>query len=150
MDNKNQLTFYCVVDNSSLENSNDFEELKNILEEVGVRLYLKNMGENSFFSITLDKDVYQSKKSRGAGRHFRKGTKSDDMYEDLKLPATWADVVYMMQTMSDKEIAAEIDMPIATYYRHKKRMKESKAFQNLDQSRLQDKEYLENHIYRTF
>ena len=56
----------------------------------------------------------------------------------------------MMQSMKDKEIAKAIDMPIATYYRHKKRLTDSIAFQSLDPNRLQDKEYLEDNIYGAF
>ena len=50
----------------------------------------------------------------------------------------------MMQTMKDQEIANKIGMPIATYYRHKKTLKDSYYFKSLDLNKLQDKEYLES------
>lgn len=55
----------------------------------------------------------------------------------------YSDVVYMMQTMMDKEIADRIEMPIATFYRHKQRLKESYYYRSLDLNRLKDKEYLD-------
>lgn len=48
-----------------------------------------------------------------------------------------------MQTMMDKEISNKIEMPIATFYRHKQRLKESYYYRSLDLNRLKDKEYLD-------
>ena len=46
--------------------------------------------------------------------------------------------------MTDQQIADKIGMKIATYYRHKKKLRESKYFKELDQNRLDDREYLES------
>lgn len=150
MKNENELVFSCLVYKNTFDDTMDFEEIKNILQEVGVKLSLYEKGEYGYFGITLDKDIYESKKTRGAGRHYRKATKPDEEYDDLKITVTKSDVIYMMQSMKDKEIAKSIDMPIATYYRHKKRLTDSIAFQSLDPNRLQDKEYLEDNIYGAF
>ena len=56
----------------------------------------------------------------------------------------YSDIVFMMQTKKDADVAAEIRMPIATFYRHKKAMKESAYYKSLDLNRLRDKEYLES------
>lgn len=128
----------------------DFAELKDILSEFGINIHMSNLQGSGFFSLTLNKDIYKSKKTRGAGRHYRKATKPDEEYDDLKITVNKSDVIYMMQSMKDKEIAKAIDMPIATYYRHKKRLTDSIAFQSLDPNRLQDKEYLEDNIYGAF
>ena len=56
----------------------------------------------------------------------------------------YADIVYMMQTMKDKDIMSKLNMTQSTYYRRKKDMKNSDYFGNLDKNRLDDKEYLES------
>ena len=45
--------------------------------------------------------------------------------------------------MKDREIAERISMPIATYKRHKKTMKESNYYNSLDLNRLHDEVYLQ-------
>ena len=50
----------------------------------------------------------------------------------------------MMQSLKDKEIAEKINMPIATYYRHKKRLTSSAYYTALDQNKLDDMQYLQS------
>ncbi|MCI5727793.1 MAG: hypothetical protein MR274_09860 [Clostridium sp.] len=46
--------------------------------------------------------------------------------------------------MKNQELADKIAMPIATFYRYKKALKESDYYNSLDLNRLRDKEYLES------
>lgn len=50
----------------------------------------------------------------------------------------------MMQIMTDREIAERINMPIATFYRHKKIMKSSSYYKTLDKNKMDDLEYLKS------
>lgn len=153
MENENKLRIFFLLNDyqNECEENKDFNELQDILAEVGIRLFMTPLKENQgYFSLTLDKDIYTAKRNRGAGRHLRKATYSDEIYKEVKFTYYDADIVYMMQSMTDKEIAEKIGMPIATYYRHKKRLKEKDSFKNLDLDRLQDKKYLEDQLCSIF
>ena len=50
----------------------------------------------------------------------------------------------MMQIMTDRETAERINMPIATFYRHKKIMKSSSYYKTLDKNKMDDLEYLKS------
>ena len=50
----------------------------------------------------------------------------------------------MQQTMKDTEILETTGMTSATYYRHKKAMKESAYYKRLDKTKLNDAAYLKS------
>lgn len=81
---------------------------------------------------------YVEKSTRKAGAYKKLAHKED------KTVYNYADIVLMMQTMKDQDIADKIGMPIATYRRHKRDMKESSFYKSLDLNRLRDKEYLDS------
>ena len=56
----------------------------------------------------------------------------------------FSDIISMMQHMTDKEIAEKIGMPMATYYRHKKSLKDSIYYRSLDKEKFGDADYLES------
>lgn len=56
----------------------------------------------------------------------------------------YSNIILLMQIMTDKEIAEQVGMPMATYYRHKKAMKDSLYYRSLDKEKLGDVEYLQS------
>lgn len=121
-------------------NERNFGKMKEALDAVGVWLDL----ENDELSISIYPEKYIKTKDRNAGRRkkaaWNKEAKENGEYELYK----YSDIVLMMQTMKDQELADKIGMPIATFYRHKKALKESSYYNALDTDRLRDKEYLES------
>lgn len=129
-------------------NSKNFEAVQKALNDVGVYISL----DNNELYISIMESSYLRNKNRNAGR--RKKIISDpnaqevlELHngESLTMNRTWrySDVIFMLQTMTDKEICEKIGMAPATYYRHKKDLKNSYYCKSLDQNKLTDKEYLE-------
>lgn len=120
------------------QNEENFDTVKKLLKEVGVWLDIKD-GE---MYISIFASQFLRAKNRYAGRRDKICSYHD---KNGKIEFyRYSDIVFMLQTMTDKEIAEKIDMKIATYYRHKKKLKESEYFKSLDLNRLQDKNYLES------
>lgn len=121
-------------------NRKNYAKMKEALEAVGIWLNI----ENDELSLSILPTSYLRTRDRNAGRRttvvLKKENNTNGSYELYK----YADIVLLMQTMKDQEIADKLGMPIATYYRHKKKMKESTYFKSLDLNRLRDKEYLES------
>lgn len=114
-------------------NLENIEQMQQLLYDVGVCLDITG-GE---VRISILPERYNRNKGRYAGRR-RSYAKSDTGYYK------YSDIVYMMQSMKDQDIANEIGMPIATYRRHKKVLKQSVYYNSLDLNRLLDKTYLDN------
>lgn len=130
-------------------NRKNFEAVQKALDDVGVYI---SLDDNELY-ITIMEDSYLHKKKRNAGR--RKIIVSDptaqeelDLYngKTLTIDRTWkySDVVFMLQTMTDKQICEKIGMAQATYYRHKRELKNTDYYKLLDQNKLTDKDYLES------
>lgn len=115
-------------------NIENVEKMQQLLSDVGINLDVT--GEDLVISIRPS--TYYQKKSRGAGRHRTYA-------KNVQGICHYSDIVYMMQSMRDQDIASEIGMAIATYRRHKKVMKESAYYHTLDLNRLNDKDYLDQH-----
>ena len=135
---------YKVADGNGYEKTNaeNLDQIKEILFSMGVILDVK---DGSLF-INVMGDRYYRKKTRNAGRRETYGKvdyrKAEGFsFGDLCL---YSDVVWMSQSMTDKQIAEKIGMKIATYYRHKKNMKNSIYYNSLDLNKLNDREYLES------
>ena len=122
----------------SVENERNFSKMQEALESVGVQLEFKD--DNLKLSFIPSKFVRS--KSRNAGRRAKISFDENEMREGNFVAYRYADIIFMMQTMKDQDIAAKIGMPIATYYRHKKNMKESTYYSSLDLNRLTDIDYL--------
>ncbi len=117
-------------------NKKNYEHLKKLFEEVGVFMEL-NDGR---LSLSVFPVAYRNKRTRNAGRNRKAAFKEDGdaLFEVYR----YSDVVYLLQDHNDREIMKLLAMPQATYYRHKKAMKESSYYKRLDRSRLKDREYL--------
>ncbi len=124
----------------SKSNEENLEKMKEALQAVGIHLDVK--GDDLFLSIFPA--IYIRTKGRNAGRlkkfAWNREAEKQGKYDFFR----YSDIVLMMQTMKDQELAAKIGMPIATYYRHKKALKDSRYYQSLDLNKLRDKEYLES------
>ena len=121
-------------------NAKNFEKMKEALDAVGIWLDIDD--DNLFLSINSGK--YIRTKGRNAGRSKKLVRNMEKKLGDKNIFFRYSDIVLRMQTMKDQELADEIGMPIATFYRHKKVLKDSKYYQSLDLNRLRDKEYLES------
>lgn len=120
-------------------NQKNLQKMQEALHAVGFSLQI-NDGQ---LTLSIFSERYNRISNRYAGR--RKGyaykESADGIPEEVY---QYSDIVYLMQTMKDQEVADEIGMKIATYYRHKKAMKESSYYKSLDLDRARDKEYLES------
>ena len=126
---------YDVKDHKYSEDSNaeNVELMKEALEKVGFYLSV----EDGVLSLSMMSGSYATVTTRNAGRRKTFAWKNGDILR-------YSDIVLMMQTMTDQEISDKIHMKIATYYRHKKEMRESDYFKSLDQNKLRDEEYLKS------
>ncbi|WP_298493535.1 hypothetical protein [uncultured Lactobacillus sp.] len=122
------------------QNSQNYEQVKKLLEEVGVMLRV----ENGELTLSVVQEHYDIVKKRNAGRHRNILFHQEGDQKDYTKRYDYADIVFMMQTMTDKEICESTGIPQATFYRHKKIMKESKYYKSLNMNRLKDLEYLQS------
>lgn len=130
------------------QNERNLEKMKEALYAVGIWLDVSD-GE---LSLSIYPEGYIRTRGRNAGR--RKKAAFTGKKEQLTLTNghtifidgryKYSDIVLMMQTMKDQEIYEKIGMKSATFYRHKKSMKETEYYKSLDLNRLRDKEYLES------
>lgn len=112
----------------------DYEKMRKALKDVGVNLLV----ENGKIHLSLDTTEYLQKKRRSAGRPKTRISKADESR------LTYTDVIIMLQTMTNKEIAAQLGMPINTFYRHRNEMLGKDFVQHLDKNKLTDRAYLES------
>lgn len=126
---------YKIADIECFRESNEknYEIMKEALEAVGIYLNVKD----DFVYLRINRE-YVEKTTRKAGAYKKFAHKDDSTIY------TYSDIVHMIQTMKDQDIADKIGMPIATYRRHKKEMKDSIYYKSLDLNRLRDKEYLDS------
>lgn len=142
-DNLNKYRLYYKITSEGYAaetNEMYLEKMKEALDAVGVWLDVKD-GE-LYLSIYPEK--YIRAKDRNAGRRKKYAWNPEQLEQGRYECYKYSDIVFMMQTMKDQEIAEKIGMPIATFYRHKKDLKNSSYFQSLDLNRLRDKEYLDS------
>lgn len=123
------------------QNEENFEKVKEALDAVGIFLNIDK--DRNTLSISVSPYQYGRVKNRYAGRKTKGAVKGKDE-NSLFVFYKYSDVVFMLQSMKDAEIAEILRMPIATYYRHKKKMKESNYYKSLDMNKVLDKEYLES------
>lgn len=115
------------------------KHIKTIFDEIGIMFIWKiiNWQSASRLSFLRMQNRYAGRRRKVLQKNPELGYESTNYYR-------YSDIVYMLKTKKDKEIAEIIGMKIATYYRHKRKMKESDYYKNLDMNRLQDKKYLES------
>lgn len=124
---------YEVKDSDIKKNAEKLEQMKKALDKVGFSLNV----DHNILSIYMRVHDYAASTTRNAGRKKSKVKVNDGTI-------FYSDIVYMMQTMTDKEISDKINMKIATYYRHKKELKESNYYRFLDKNKLNDLDYLQS------
>ena len=127
---------YEVKDLPYCNNKENYQKVVDALDAVGVWLNV----EDGRLTLSIYPESYIRTKDRNAGRRQTIALKKDAGKFELY---RYSDIVYLMQIKTDQQVADEIGMKIATYYRHKKKLKETKYFKALDRNRLGDKEYLE-------
>ena len=128
---------------SKSANQESLEKLTEALAHVGINL----RAQNNVVEISIDPDKYLKACTRYAGPKEKKRrfeTNNISLKGDV---VQYSDVILMMQTMTDKEIMAELNMPHATYYRHKKAMLESDFYYALDQSKIKEEGYLDTILF---
>ena len=119
------------------QNELHMETIKKALEDVGIVL---NVSEDQV-SLRVNPYVYAQKNNRFAGPRTKLVYgKSGDRH----IFYSYSDIVYMMETQSDKEIIEQLNISHATFYRHKKVLLNSTYYKSLDPKRKGDLSYLEN------
>ena len=128
---------YQITEDEFLKDYNEKDGRPDTKWEVGFYLSI----EEGKLTIIKDDDKYRSKQTRNAGRRRNIAIKSNKTHFEAY---RYAEIVCMMQIMTDREIAERINMPIATFYRHKKIMKSSSYYKTLDKNKMDDLEYLKS------
>lgn len=130
-------------------NNEDLAQIQEMLQKFACFLEI----EDGVLRVSVLSKHYQEHKTRKAGRKKKSvrvpGEKEvvyDSRGEKYEFDKNYkfSDVVYMLQSMKDKEIMSKLNMTESTYYRRKRAMKNSEFYKNIDQNRLGDKEYLES------
>lgn len=116
-------------------NTKNYDKMREALKAVGIWLDVSD-GE---LRLSIYEDQYDRILHRNAGR---KKSYAENKEAGGYIPYTYADIVYMMQTMNNKQIIDKIKMPMTTFYRRKKALETSDYYKSLDKNRLEDKDYL--------
>jgi hypothetical protein len=116
-------------------NGENLPLIKEALDAVGVYLDVSD----GVLTLSIMPRPYVRTQNRGAGR--RKARSYTHDVEGINI-YSYSDIIYMSQTMKDQDIIEKIKMKPATFYRHKKEMRETAYYKSLDRSRLGDLEYL--------
>ena len=116
-------------------NDKYMDTIKHALSEVGFNLIL---GEDHV-SLSVNPEKYNRQKTRKAGRH-----KKYFSNEDSSSLYHYSDIIFMAQSMTDIQIIQTTGMAEATYYRHKKNMKNSEYYKHINPSETYEKIYLES------
>lgn len=119
-------------------NKKNMEKMRDALSAVGFNLRV----EDDHVALSISPDKYNRNKNRRAGRHKKvfSNINTSKLYR-------YSDIIWMSQTMTDSDIFQSLGMAEATYYRHKKMMKQSDYFKNLykeNPSAVFEKFYLES------
>ena len=128
---------YDLQPGSEDRNAVAYRQMKKALDAVGVSLTVKN----NKLEIYISPERYGRITSRGAG------SKSKYIFIESngeKCIARYSDIVFMLQSMTDQEICKALQIKPATYYRHKKKMKESSYYQSLNAAKVRGKDYLKS------
>lgn len=137
-------SLYCEIVIEKLMSMQDLAAITAILGEYGIELEIKNEREGKVLSIWTKPEYHLERNTRNAGRRKTFALQKNQDGESLSEFYKYSDVVYMMQSKKDDEIMEILGMAAATYYRHKKTMKESEYYKNLEQSKLADQDYLKS------
>jgi len=142
---KNQLVYYVDKD-SVIKNAESFEVVKAALAKVGVCIELNENSSREIdsyrLSIKIDPDSYLEANMRFAGPKVKGFRFPDNEFGLSGDYVYYSDVIFMLQTMNDKEVMDALGIKYASYYRHKKKMLESDYYQMADKNRLMDPDYL--------
>ena len=129
---------YNIKDNSINQNEISYNILKDLCANVGVNLSVSN--DELFLNIDAEKYVAVTRQTAGRPANI---IFKDDAYSVY----SYADILYMKnQGMTDNDVAKKINMPIATFKRHKKKMMSSVFVKRLDNGKLNDMEYLNSQL----
>lgn len=137
-------SLYCEMVIEKLMSMQDLAAITAILGEYGIELEIKNEREGKVLSIWTKPEYHLERNTRNAGRRKTFALQKNQDGESLSEFYKYSDVIYMMQSKKDDEIMEILGMAAATYYRHKKTMKESEYYKNLEQSKLADQDYLKS------
>lgn len=121
------------------KNSVSYGKLQSALAEVGVSLKVAN-GQ---LTLRLEPDTYMSVKKRWAGRKEVIATKKESSPGEDSF-YRYSDILFLESMYKDAEVIAMTGMKPATYYRHKKALRQSAYYAALDLTRTGDKNYLES------
>jgi len=113
------------------------------LNDIHINLTVTEEGELSLF---IPASYYNEYHKRNAGRR-RKIMSETGVYEKYEINGqiktfysgkklTYAAFLILMLTKSDAAIIKELNIPRATYYRHKKALTESRYYNSLDKEKL--------------
>ena len=120
------------------------EKLKEALSHVGIDLeYTK-----STLTICVDPQNFVRAYTRKSGPKDKKRTFKTNEIGVKGETVQYSDVVNMLlDKMKDTEIMAELNMPPATYYRHKKALMNSDYYKSIDWDRVDEDGYLEGLLF---
>lgn len=122
------------------QNKENYDKLRRFLGNLGVTLSVNN---DSLY-LAVDPERYHAHMSRNAGRHVKFFPRPEAGSSHMSDAYLYSDIIYMLQTMTDKDVIRVSGIPQSTYYRHKKIMTASSYYLSLDKNRLCDIDYLKS------
>jgi len=136
---------YMITDAPGFEKFNEkyLPIVVEALNDIHINLTVTEEGELSLF---IPASYYNEYHKRNAGRR-RKIMSETGVYEKYEINGqiktfysgkklTYAAFLILMLTKSDAAIIKELNIPRATYYRHKKSLTESRYYNSLDKEKL--------------
>lgn len=143
--NESPFIKYMITDAPGFEKFNEkyLPIVIGALNDIHINLTVTEEGELSLF---IPASYYNEYHKRNAGRR-RKIMSETGVYEKYEINGhiktfysgkklTYATFLTLMLTKSDAAIMKELNIPRATYYRHKKALLESKYYTSLDNDKL--------------
>lgn len=137
------LQYECKITTEKMfPEANDFLTLQRLLESYGIHFEVNTDKEGKKMQIWTTPEWHLRKNSRNAGRKRNSVLKQTEAgnVEAYR----YSDILLMMQSMKDDEIMQATGMKSATYYRHKKALKNSNYYKKIDKTKLDDLEYLKS------
>lgn len=142
--NESPFIKYTVTDAPGFEKFN--EKFLPIITEALSDIHINFSVKDNELSLFIPASYYNEYHKRNAGRR-RKIMSKTGTYESYEINGhkksyfsgdklTYADILPLLLTRSDADIIKELNIPRATYYRHKKNLLESRYYTTLDKAYL--------------
>ena len=142
--NESPFVKYNITDVAGFERFNE-KNLPIIIEALKA-IHINLSVEGNELSLFIPASYYNECHNRNAGRHKKIMSKTGE-YETYDIfgkkksffsgeKLLYSDIIILMLTISDADIIKQLNIPRATYYRHKRMFMESPYYKAIDKEKL--------------